>query len=212
MSDSPVVLRHRRLNRFLHWTTASCFLVLLGTGLLPIFGIKFNWVTPHWITGLVLIGATIIHLIQSLRSQRCRYMWISVREFVAAASHSLVVLYGKGAQVLKPGKYSVSQKVFHLAAVVVVFVAAGTGLVMMVGIDTPFWDRNPYFVTEQNRGLVFVAHGFATLVSVTMIIVHVYFAVRPEKRYFLRSMISGSISRRDYEDNHDSDLWKEDCN
>jgi formate dehydrogenase subunit gamma len=138
-------------------------------------------------------------------------MWISVREFVAAAARVFVLLSGKSTDVVKPGKYSVSQKVFHLAAVVVVLVAAGTGLVMMIGIDTPVWDRDPYFVTEQSRGWVFVAHGLATLLSATMIIVHVYFAVRPEKRYFLRSMIGGWISRRDYEKHHDSDLWKEDC-
>jgi formate dehydrogenase subunit gamma len=57
---------------------------------------------------------------------------------------------------------------------------------------------------------VFVAHGMATLISITMIIVHVYFALRPEKRYFLRSMISGWITRREYEDNHDPELWNED--
>ena len=188
---------------------AACFLVLLATGLLPIFGIKFNWLTPHWVAGVVLAAAVALHIVRELRARHVRYMWVGLREFIASFNHVFAVISGEDASAAKSGKYSVAQKIFHFAAIIVVFTAVGTGIVMMIGIDTPFWDRDPYFVTERTRGLIFVAHGLATLLSVTMIIVHIYFAARPEKRYFLRSMIYGWISRRDYEDNHDSRLWKE---
>ena len=209
MSESNRVLRHKLIDRVFHWTTAACFFVLLGTGLFPIFGVKFDWLMPHWVAGVVLAAAVVLHIIGALRARHIRYMWISIREFVASFLQVFAVLSGRKAPAAKPGKYSVAQKVFHFAAIVVVFTAVGTGIVMMIGIDTPFWERDPYFVTERLRGFVFVAHGFATLLSVTMIIVHVYFALRPEKRYFMRSMIGGWISRRDYEDNHDIGLWKE---
>lgn len=210
MNEPQQVLRHKLTHRIFHWTTAVCVLVLLTTSLLPILGIKFNWVMPHWIAGLVLITAVLWHIVETLRAQTLSYMWAGIRESIASATYVLAVITGKNALAAKPGKYSVAQKGFHLAATVVVLVAAGTGIIMMIGIDTPFWDRDPYFVTERTRGIVFVAHGIATLLSITMIIVHIYFALRPEKRYFLRSMINGRITRREYEDNHDHKLWKED--
>lgn len=107
----------------------------------------------------------------------------------------------------KIGKYSVSQKGFHHAVALVVLVAIVTGLVMMIGIDGPFWERNPFIISESSRGIIYVLHGFAGLISITMIIVHIYFAVRPEKLYMTRSMIRGWISREEYEQNHDPDLW-----
>jgi formate dehydrogenase gamma subunit len=209
MSESDRVLRHQLIDRIFHWTTAACFFVLLATGLLPIFGIKFNWLTPHWVAGVVLTTAVVLHIAGAFRARHVRYMWVSLREFITSLAQVFAVISGKNAHASKPGKYSVAQKMMHFAAIVIVFTAVGTGIIMMIGIDTPFWERDPYFVTEQTRGLIFVAHGFATLLSITMIMVHVYFAARPEKRYFMRSMIDGWISSRDYEDNHDVELWKE---
>ena len=42
------LIRHEWPDRVFHWLTAGSMLVLLGTGLLPILGIKFPWVTAHW--------------------------------------------------------------------------------------------------------------------------------------------------------------------
>jgi cytochrome b subunit of formate dehydrogenase len=67
------------------------------------------------------------------------------------------------------------------------------------------------FITEKTRGVVFLLHGLAGLCSITMIMVHVYFAIRPEKRYMTRSMIRGWISRREYEAHHDPELWNADA-
>jgi hypothetical protein len=55
----------------------------------------------------------------------------------------------------------------------VVVVAIVTGLIMMIGIDGPFWERNPFLIAESSHGLVFVLHGFAGLMSITMILVHI---------------------------------------
>jgi formate dehydrogenase subunit gamma len=208
--SSDRVLRHRLIDRLLHWTIAACMLALLATSLLPIFGIKFNWVEPHWIVGLVLTAAVVVHVLRACTTLLLRHMWIGIGEFTKSVSAQLSTVRGNYMEPVKVGKYSLAQKVFHFAMSVVVLLAIGSGIIMMIGVDTPFWERNPYFVSESMRGVVFVVHGFATLLSITMIIVHIYFAVRPEKLYFTRSMIRGWITRAEYEKNHDPDLWTAD--
>ena len=54
---------------------------------------------------------------------------------------------------------------------------------------------------------MFVLHGFAGLISITMVMVHIYFAIRPEKLYMTRSMLRGWITREEFEENHDPELW-----
>ena len=207
-NQSNKVLRHRLTERLFHWTMATCMLVLLATGLMPIFGLKFDWVAPHWIAGLILTAAVLIHMVRAFTILRFRHMWLGIDEFRTSAYRELSTLRGKFVEPAKVGKYSVAQKVFHLVVSIVVLLAIGTGIIMMIGVDTPFWERNPYFISERARGIVFVTHGFATLISITMIIVHIYFALRPEKLYFTRSMIRGWITRNEFEENHDPVLWK----
>ena len=45
------IIRHHLPDRIFHWVMAVCMLVLLFTGFLPIVGVKFSWVDPHWIAG-----------------------------------------------------------------------------------------------------------------------------------------------------------------
>lgn len=209
-TDRPArVMRHHVVERLFHWTMAACMLALLATGLVPILGFKFDWVAPHWIAGLILTAVVLIHMVRAFTTLHLRDMWLGVREFLSSARREISTVRGDFQESAKVGKYSVAQKVFHLAASVVVLSAIVTGIIMMVGVDTPFWERDPFFISERARGLVFVIHGFATLISITMIIVHIYFAARPEKLYFTRSMIRGWITRDEYEKNHDPLLWKE---
>src|SRR5262249_12437184 len=76
-SNAPTkVLRHALADRVFHWLTAASVLTLLGTAFLPILGFKFDWVTAHWIAGLVLIGAVLFHLVRSLVWQNWRTVMI----------------------------------------------------------------------------------------------------------------------------------------
>ncbi len=50
-------------------------------------------------------------------------------------------------------------------------------------------------------------HDLATMLLVTMIMVHVYFALRPEKLWFTRSMIRGWITGEEYLRHHDPERW-----
>ena len=210
MSDIPGrVVRHHLAERLFHWSMAACMLVLLVTGFLPVLGVNFAWVDPHWIAGVVLTVLVVFHMIRALFFLKLANIWIRWREFTASVTVTTTEALGGPRLKRKIGKYSVGQKGFHHAVAVVVIVVIVTGLVMMIGIDGPFWERNPFIISESSRGLVFVLHGFAGLISITMIMVHIYFAIRPEKMYMTRSMLRGWISREEFEQNHDPDLWQE---
>lgn len=179
--------------------------VLLATSLLPVLGLQFAWVMPHWIAGLVLTAAVAIHIVRAILWQRLGSMWIGWRDLRDVTAVSAAVL--KGGEGPKPGKYTLAQKGFHAVIGLVVLVAIGTGIVLMFGIETPFWERDPYTLSESARGVVFVLHGLTALASVTLIMLHIYFAIRPEKLFYTRSMILGWITRAELDDHHDAARW-----
>jgi len=51
-------------------------------------------------------------------------------------------------------------------------------------------------------------HGLSGVALITMVIAHVYFAIRPEKLWMTRSMIKGWITRDEYLAHHDPEKWK----
>lgn len=206
-SSAERVLRHHLADRLYHWLMAACMLVLLGTGFLPVLGINFAWVDPHWIAGVALTALVLFHAVRSLVWLKPSQIWIGWSEYRASVSALTEEVLGGPRQKRKIGKYSVGQKVFHHGVAIVVLVAIVTGIIMMIGIDGPFWERNPYLISESSRGLVFVLHGFAGLVSITMVMVHIYFAIRPEKLYMTRSMLRGWITRDEFDRHHDPELW-----
>ena len=79
---------------------------------------------------------------------------------------------------------------------------------MLTKIDTPWWKRNPYWLGDNAWGLVYVAHDLVALCLVSIVMVHVYFALRPEKLFFTRSMIFGWITRREFQEHHDAERWR----
>lgn len=181
--------------------------VLLGTGLLPVLGVQFSWVMPHWIAGLVLTVAIVLHIIRATIWQRLGDIWIGWRDL--RDTKDTAAAFFSGAEAPKPGKYSVAQKGFHNVIAVIITVAIVTGIVLMIGVETPFWERDPYVVSEATRGMIFVLHGVASLLSVTLIMLHVYFAIRPEKLFYTRSMILGWVTRSELQANHDPERWTE---
>jgi cytochrome b subunit of formate dehydrogenase len=196
--------RHTLSDRIFHWVTAVSVLTLLGTSLLPILGFQFSWVTAHWVAGVVLTAAILFHIIRAVFWQDLWSMWINTYDIKA----TLTSLNPAKPARLKPGKYSFAQKIIHLGFTVFTLIAIGTGLVMMVKIDTPFWTRDPYWLDSATWGWIYVAHGISTLAFVTMVMLHIYFSLRPEKLMYTRSMIKGWITSDEYEAHHDSGRWQ----
>lgn len=202
------IVRHAGFDRATHWLTAASVIVLLLTAFLPILGVEFAWVTIHWVAGFVLTVVVVLHIVRATFWQDWREVWIDARDLRDATAIVRTTLRVSGASLPRPGKYSFAQKLIHFAFALVVLAAIVTGALMMVKIDTPWWDRNPYWLDDAQWGIVYVLHGLAALCLVTMVIVHIYFALRPEKLHFTRSMILGWITGEEYRAHHDTNRWQ----
>lgn len=200
-------MRHALIDRLFHWSSAASVLILLTTSLLPVLGVDFAWVTIHWVTGITLAVLVIGHIIRAIFWQRLMTMWIGARDVAEVYANLRGLLGGPYNKSKVGGKYSVAQKAIHQAFSVVVVTAIVTGGLMLVKIDTPWWERDPYWLGDRAWGFVYVLHDLAALCLVTMVLVHVYFALRPEKLYLTRSMILGWITAREYDENYDSSRW-----
>lgn len=187
--------RHAGVDRVFHWVMAVSVLVLLATGVLPIIGIEFAWLTIHWIAGLVLTAAVLFHIVRASFWQDFWSMWLSPGDLKELSDSSV-----------KPGKYSLAQKSMHLAVTVLTLLVIASGLVMFAMIDTPWWERSNA-LSESTLGWVFLFHGLSTLGLLAVVSLHIYFGLRPEKLFYTRSMISGWISEDELKANHDPARW-----
>jgi cytochrome b subunit of formate dehydrogenase len=188
-NDNDRLIRHAGIDRLFHWVTAATMTVLLATSLLPIVGVRFAWYQVHWIAGVVLTLVILLHVVRALFWQRLRTIMLRAAD-----------LSGKPA-----GKYTAAQKLMHLGWSVAVLVAIVTGLLMMVKAGVPFLERDPYLYSLKTWGVLTLLHDLAALLSVFLILVHVYFAILPEKRAYLRAMVTGSVTRADLKAGHDLD-------
>ena len=191
MATQDKVQRHAGVDRLFHWVTAATMSVLLATSLLPLVGIRFAWVKIHWIAGLLLTLAVVFHILRALLVQKPKVIALTGADFAELSG-------------ARPGKYSLAQKLMHLAWVVAVLVAVATGLVLMVKAGTPLFTRDPYLLTLKSWGILTLLHDLAALLSVFLILVHVYFGLLPEKRMYLRSMVQGWVTREELNANHDA--------
>ena len=201
------MVRHRLSDRLYHWTMAGAVLTLLGTGFLPILGWKFEWVTAHWIAGVVLAAVVAFHIVRASFWLDFRSMVVGFDDVRGGWRAVGQAIGRKNPPPLKPGKYSLLQKLYHLAIAVVVLALVATGLLMLLKLDTPLWQRNPYWFTDHQWGVVYAIHDFCAMSVITLLMAHVYFALRPEKLWMSRSMIHGWISRGDYLTHHDPARW-----
>jgi cytochrome b subunit of formate dehydrogenase len=200
------VSRHSLPARLFHWVMAAAMFVLLFTAFLPIAGIKFPWVTWHWMAGLTLVGALLFHVIHASFFMDFWSIWVGPKDIPEFKAEMLREL-GHEVPGPKPGKYPLGNRLYHLAIVVAALAAVGTGSFMMVRVRTPFFTRNPYLFGDATWGLFYVTHGLAGVALVGLVIAHVYFAIRPDKWWITKSMILGWITRRQYLEHHDPDRW-----
>jgi cytochrome b subunit of formate dehydrogenase len=201
------VARHSFGARAFHWVMAAAMFVLLLTAFLPIVGVKFSWVTIHWIAGIVLTISVVYHTIHATFWLDFWSIWPDKQD-IADASSRLRRALGKPAPAPKKfGKYPLENKLFHLAVLFAGLAVIFTGVLMMYRVRTPIFPRNPYLFGDMTWGVMYVLHGLAGVGFVALIMAHIYFAVRPEKFFLTKSMIFGWISRGKYLEHHDPERW-----
>lgn len=201
-------IRHQLTDRLFHWITAAAIVTLLATAFLPIYGYRFDWVPIHWTTGLVLTALVLFHIVRASIWQGLAAILPGPRDVSDGWRIFRRTVVDRSAPPIKQGKYSLAQKLLHLAITAIILATIVTGLLMLAKIDTSYWQRNPYFLSSYNWGIVYVLHGYASMALITLIIIHIYFALRPEKLFFLRSMIVGWITGKEYRKTFDAGRWK----
>ena len=199
--------RHSLAARLFHWIMAAAMFVLLFTAFLPKVGVQFNWVTYHWIAGTVLTISILFHMIHATFYLDFWSIWPD-RSDVEDAKKRVQRFMGKttGAP-RKFAKYPLENKLYHGVVMLSGLAVIITGVCMMFRVRTIFFPRNPYLFSDMTWGMMYVLHGLAGVGLITLTIVHVYFAIRPEKLPITASMIVGSMSREFYLKEHDPKRW-----
>ncbi len=200
------ILRHTTAARFFHWLMSVAMFALLITAFFPVIGIQFPWVSIHWMAGVGLVLLVLYHIVHAVFWQDFRSMWFG-RSEIREGLKQLRGFFTRRRSPERAGKYPLDHRLYHHTIAVVSVAAIATGLLMMVRVDTPFWQRNPYLLSDATWGIVYVVHGFSGVALITLVMAHVYFAIRPEKWWITMSMINGWIGRDDYLTHHDPTKW-----
>jgi cytochrome b subunit of formate dehydrogenase len=214
-NDSPASLaaipervpRHSLVARAFHWVMAISMFVLLFTAFLPKVGVRFDWVTYHWIAGTVLTVSILFHIIHASFYLDFWSIWpdkIDMRD----AMRRVMRFMGKP----EPppdrfAKYPLENKLYHGVIMLAGLAAIVTGLFMMKRVQTIFFTRNPYLFSDMTWGMMYVLHGLAGVGLIALVMVHVYFGIRPEKRPITKAMIYGWMNRDFYLEEHDPQRW-----
>jgi cytochrome b subunit of formate dehydrogenase len=178
----------------------------LFTAFLPKVGVEFNWVMYHWMAGVVLTLSIIFHIFHASFYLEFWSIWPD-RADVEDARKRVLRFFGKSTGLpRKFAKYPLENKLYHAAIMVTGLSVMITGIFMMFRVRT-FLPRNPYLFGDMTWGMMYVLHGLAGVSLIALVIVHVYFAIRPEKLAITASMIYGSMSREFYLKEHDPNRW-----
>lgn len=203
------VARHSFGARLFHGVMALAMFALLFTAFLPKVGVKFAWVTYHWIAGVVLTVSVIYHLFHAAFWLDFWSIWPDRVDLEDAVRRFRRALGQAAPAPRKFAKYPLENKLYHLAILCAGLAVIGTGVLMMSRVRTPFFTRDPYLFgfSDMTWGWMYVLHGFSGIALVALIMAHVYFAFRPEKLFITKSMIFGWMSREKYLEHHDPERW-----
>jgi cytochrome b subunit of formate dehydrogenase len=214
-NDSPAVAaaipervpRHSLVARAFHWVMAISMLVLLFTAFLPKVGVRFNWVLYHWIAGIVLTISILFHIVHASFYLDFWSIWPD-RTDMRDAMRRVMRFFGR--PVPPPdrfAKYPLENKLYHGAVMISGLAVILTGVFMMKRVETVVFTRNPYLFSDMTWGMMYVLHGLAGVGLITLVMVHVYFGIRPEKLAITKSMVFGYMDRDFYLEEHDPQRW-----
>ncbi|MGC2516730.1 MAG: cytochrome b/b6 domain-containing protein [Terriglobales bacterium] len=201
------VPRHSLVARLFHWIMAASMFTLLFTAFLPKVGVRFNWVTYHWIAGVVLVASILFHVIHASFWLDFWSIWPDKTDVQDAGKRVRRFLGMPAPPPRKFAKYPLENKLYHGAIMLSGLAVIFTGVFMMFRVRTIFFPRNPYLFSDMTWGLMYVLHGLAGLGLIALVMMHVYFGLRPEKRDITKSMIFGWMDRDFYLQEHDPERW-----
>ena len=201
------VKRHSLAARTFHWIMAASMLTLLGTAMVPILGLEFNWVEIHWIAGLVLTVSILYHVIHASFWLDFWSIWLNKEDASEAIARFKRAMGGSAPAPRKAAKYPWDNKMYHTAIVLSALAVVPTGLFMMKRVETLVFVRNSYLFSDGTWGVMYVLHGLAGIGLVGLVIAHIYFAIRPEKLWITKGMVFGDITRQEFLAHHDPQRW-----
>ena len=201
------VPRHTLTARLFHWIMAAAMLTLLFTAFLPKVGVEFNWVTYHWIAGVVLTVSILFHIVHASFFLDFWSIWPDKTDLRDAWRRTQRFMGKSVAPPERFAKYPMDNKLYHGVIILTGLTAIITGVFMMFRVRTIFFPRNPYLFGDMTWGMMYVLHGLAGVGLIALIIVHIYFGLRPEKRAITKAMIFGWMSRDFYLEEHDPSRW-----
>ncbi|HWE50427.1 MAG TPA: cytochrome b/b6 domain-containing protein [Bryobacteraceae bacterium] len=203
-----LIPRHSLAARLFHWIMAGSMFTLLLTAFLPKAGLQFDWVTYHWIAGTVLVASVVFHIIHASFWLDFWAIWPDKADMTDAWRRVRRFMGQSAPAPRRFAKYPLENKLYHGAIVAAGLAVICTGVFMMSRVHTIFFPRNPYLFSDMTWGLMYVLHGLAGVGLIALVMVHVYFAVRPEKLDITKSMIFGSMRREFYLKHYDPQRWK----
>ena len=201
------VPRHSLAARAFHWLMAASMFTLLFTAFLPRVGVRFDWVAYHWIAGTVLTISVVFHIIHASFWLDFWSIWPDKADLEDALRRVQRFMGRPAPPPRRFAKYPLENKMYHGAITLTGLAVILTGVFMMSRVRTIFFARNPYLFSDMTWGLMYVLHGLAGVGLIALIMVHVYFAVRPEKLDITKSMIFGSMKREFYLEHYDPQRW-----
>ena len=150
------VPRHSLAARLFHWIMAMAMLALLLTAFLPKVGVRFPWVTYHWIAGLVLSASIIFHIFHASFWLDFWSIWPDKAD-LDDAQRRLKRAMGQAAPLPRRfPKYPLENKMYHGVIVLAGLAAMLTGVFMMFRVRTGILPRNPYLFGDMTWGLMYV--------------------------------------------------------
>jgi cytochrome b subunit of formate dehydrogenase len=186
---------------------AASMFTLLITAFLPKVGVQFDWVTYHWIAGTVLTISVIFHIVHASFFLDFWAIWPDKADLQDALKRVRRFMGQPAPPPRRFAKYPLENKLYHGAIMATGLAAIGTGVFMMFRVRTAFFPRNPYLFSDMTWGLMYVLHGLAGVGLIALVMIHVYFAVRPEKLDITKSMIFGTMKREFYLSHYDPQRW-----
>ena len=201
------VPRHSLVARAFHWIMAASMFTLLFTAFLPKVGVQFDWVTFHWIAGAVLTASVVFHIFHASFFLDFWSIWPDKIDLRDAWRRTQRFMGKPAPPPERFAKYPLENKLYHGTIIVAGLSAIVTGVFMMSRVRTVFFPRNPYLFSDMTWGMMYVLHGLAGVGLIALIMMHVYFGLRPEKRPITKSMIFGWMSRDFYLEEHDPARW-----